>query len=242
MEHLQELRQRILKSLIAIFIFTAISFFYAKYIFEVLKYPIDIYYPGMKLVTLSPTEPLFIMMEIAIIVGIILAVPIILYQAWRFVEPALYPEEKKLVFPLVFFSLVLFILGALFAYFVVLPMALKFLIGIGFSQLRANPMLSAELYINFLLKMLLGFGFSFEMPIFLFMLQRAGIISTKQLKSFRKYFIVVAFSVGAFIAPDVSTQVLMAIPLIALYEISIFVGRFAKKPIKNSNTNSIQKA
>lgn len=239
MEHLQELRQRIIKSLISILIFTTISFFYARYIFEILKYPIDVHYPGMKLITLSPTEPLYIMMEISVIVGIILSVPVILYQIWRFVEPALYPEEKKLVFPLVFFSILLFILGAVFAYFAVLPMALKFLIGIGFSQLRAKPMLSAGLYINFLLKMLLGFGFAFEMPIFLFMLQRAGIISDKQLKSFRKYFVVVAFTVGAVIAPDVSTQILMALPLLLLYEISIFVGRFAKKP--NANTNAIQK-
>ncbi len=241
MEHLQELRQRILKSIAAVLVFTVISFFYAKYIFEILKYPIDVYYPGMKLVTLSPTEPLFIMMEISVIVGIILAIPIILYQIWKFVEPALYPEEKKLVFPLVFFSLLLFVMGATFAYFAVLPMALKFLIGVGFSQLRANPMLSAELYINFLLKMLLGFGIAFEMPIFLFMLQRAGIVSTKQLKSFRKYFIVVAFFIGALIAPDVSTQILMALPLIVLYEISIFVGRFAvKKP--NTTSKDIQKA
>jgi len=168
------------------------------------------------------------MMEISVIVGIILAIPVILYQIWRFVEPALYPEEKRLVFPLVFFSLVLFVMGASFAYFAVLPMALKFLIGIGFSQLRAKPMLSAELYINFLLKMLLGFGIAFEMPIFLFMLQRAGIISTKQLKSLEILYSV-AFFIGALIAPDVSTQILMALPLIALYEISIFVGRFALK-------------
>ncbi len=235
MEHLQELRQRIIKSIAAVLIFSAVSFFYAKYIFEILKYPIDIYYPGMKLITLSPTEPLFIMMEISVIVGIMLSIPVILYQIWRFVEPALYPEEKKLIFPLAFFSFILFIAGATFAYFLVLPMALKFLIGIGFTQLQAKPMLSAELYINFLLKMLLGFGLAFEMPIFLFMLQRAGIVSQKQLKSFRKYFIVVAFFIGALIAPDVSTQILMAIPLIALYEISIFVGRFARKPVKEKS-------
>jgi sec-independent protein translocase protein TatC len=108
-------------------------------------------------------------------------------------------------------------------------MALKFLLGLGFSQLAATPYLSVNLYVSFVLKMLIAFGIAFEMPIFLYMLQRAGIISEAQLKKFRRYFIVVAFLVGALIAPDVATQVLMAIPLLVLYEISILLGKTIRR-------------
>ncbi|MFN3814256.1 MAG: twin-arginine translocase subunit TatC, partial [Aquificaceae bacterium] len=186
------------------------------------------------LITLSPTEPLFILIKISFVFGFIVASPAILYQVWRFVEPALYPNEKKLILPLTFFSIMLFLLGAGFAYFAVLPIALKFLIGIGFSQLGATPFLSVDMYISFLLKMIIGFGIAFEMPIFLYLLQRAGVVTESQLKSFRKYFIVIAFTVGALIAPDVTTQVLMAIPLMILYEASIIAGKLAVRNRKKS--------
>jgi len=124
---------------------------------------------------------------------------------------------------------VLFVLGASFAYFLVMPVALRFLIGIGFSQLQATPFLSINLYISFLLKMIVGFGLAFQLPIVLFLLQRAGVVTEEQLKSFRKYFIVIAFVVGALIAPDATTQVLMAIPLIILYEISLLIGKLGRR-------------
>jgi sec-independent protein translocase protein TatC len=186
-------------------------------------------YPNIELITLSPTEPLFILIKISLTVGLILASPVILYEIWRFVEPALYPHEKKLFVPLLLSSIFLFGLGSFFSYFVVLPLALKFLIGLGFSQLAATPYLSVNLYVGFVLKMLLAFGVAFQMPVFLYMLQRAGIVSEQQLKKFRRYFIVVAFLVGALIAPDVSTQALMAVPLLILYEVSILLGKLARR-------------
>jgi len=228
-EHLRELRSRLIKSILALLVGAGVAFYFATYIFEILKEPIKRSYPQVELITLSPTEPLFILLKISLVFGLVLASPIILYQMWRFVEPALYPKEKRLVIPITLFSIILFLSGASFAYFVVLPIALKFLIGIGFSQLQATPFLSVNLYISFLLKMILGFGIAFEMPIILYLLQRAGIVSDEQLKSFRKYFIVLAFTIGALIAPDVTTQVLMAIPLIALYELSILVGKLGKR-------------
>ncbi len=228
-EHLTELRARIIKSLVAVLIFSSLIFFKAKYLFEFFKRPVLEYYPNIKLITLSPTEPLYILVEISIVVGAILASPFILYQIWKFIEPGLYENEKKLALPIILFASILFVLGASFAYFAVLPFSLRFLIGIGFSELRATPYLSVSLYINFLLKMMFAFGVAFEMPIFLYILQRSHILTQAQLKAFRKYFIVFAFAIGAFIAPDVSTQVLMALPLIILYEISIFLGKFVPK-------------
>ena len=228
-EHLRELRARIIKSIIALLTGAGVSFYFSDKIFELLKLPVNKSYPQVELVTLSPTEPLFILLKITFIAGLIISSPVILYQIWRFVEPGLYAHEKRLFIPLLTFSIILFISGACFAYFAVLPVALKFLIGIGFSQLNATPFLSVGMYVGFVLKMILGFGIAFEMPIIIYMLQRAGIVTEQQLKKFRRYFIVIAFVIGALIAPDVATQVLMAIPLIILYEISIILGKMAIK-------------
>ncbi|MFN7066011.1 MAG: twin-arginine translocase subunit TatC [Aquificaceae bacterium] len=227
-EHLRELRSRLIKSILTFLVGTGVVFYFASYIFETLKEPVKRSYPKIELVTLSPTEPLFILLKISVVFGFILSLPVILYQLWRFVEPALYPNEKRLVIPLTLFSILLFLLGSAFSYFLALPMALKFLLGIGLSQLQATPFLSVNLYISFLLKMILGFGIAFQLPVVVYLLQRAGVVSEAQLKAFRKYFIVLAFVAGALIAPDVTTQILMAIPLIMLYEISLFVGRLGK--------------
>lgn len=228
-EHLRELRTRLIRSVLAFLIASGVSFYFARHVFEILKSPVVKSYPEVELITLSPTEPLFILIKISLTVGLILASPIILFEIWRFVEPALYPNEKKLFIPLLLSSMFLFVLGGFFAYFAVLPMALKFLLGLGFSQLAATPYLSVNLYISFVLKMLIAFGIAFEMPIFLYMLQRAGVVTEKQLKKFRRYFIVIAFLVGALIAPDVATQVLMAIPLLILYEVSILLGKLSRR-------------
>ncbi len=223
-EHLRELRERLIKVALSIFVMSLVSFYFADKIFTFLKEPVLRYYPKVNLITLSPTEPLFILLKVSLACGVILSFPIIAYQFWRFVEPALYESEKKKVIPLMLSSILLFSLGLCFAYFLVLPLSLKFLIGIGIEKLNTQPMLSINLYISFLLKMLIAFGLAFEMPIVLLFLQRAGIITKGQLKKFRRYFIFFSFVVGAFIAPDVLTQILMAIPLIILYEISIHLG------------------
>ncbi|MCS6957281.1 MAG: twin-arginine translocase subunit TatC [Aquificaceae bacterium] len=228
-EHLRELRSRLIKSILGFLLGTGVAFYFAGKIFEILKEPVKKSYPQVELVTLSPTEPLFILLKISVVFGFILSLPVILYQLWKFVEPALYPNERRLVLPLTLFSILLFLLGGAFSYFLALPMALKFLLGIGLSQLQATPFLSVNLYISFLLKMIVGFGIAFELPVFVFLLQRAGIVSQEQLKAFRKYFIVIAFVAGALIAPDVTTQVLMAIPLMILYEISLLAGRLGAR-------------
>jgi Sec-independent protein translocase TatC len=171
---------------VAFLVASGVSFYIAQYIFEILKQPVKKAYPQVELITLSPTEPLFILIKISVVFGFILSSPLIFYQLWKFVEPALYPNEKRMVIPITLFSLILFILGASFAYFLVMPIALKFLIGIGFSQLQATPFLSVNLYISFLLKMIIGFGIAFQLPIVLFLLQRVGLVTDAQLKSFQK--------------------------------------------------------
>jgi len=228
-EHLRELRYRLIVSIVAFLIGSGIAFYFAKYVFEILKDPVLKSYPDVELITLSPTEPLFILIKISLAVGFIIASPVILYQFWRFIEPALYSHEKRAFIPLFLGSILLFILGALFAYFIVLPLALKFLLGLGFTQLLATPYLSVDMYVSFVLKLVIAFGIAFEMPIVLYILQKAGLVTPEQLTRFRKYFIVIAFVIGAIIAPDVSTQVLMALPLLLLYEISIFLGKLATK-------------
>ena len=235
MEHLRELRYRLIVSIVAFLICSGISFYFAKHVFEFLKQPVIRSYPEVQLITLSPTEPLFILIKISLTVGFILASPVILYQMWRFIEPALYSHEKRMFLPLLLGSIFLFILGTVFAYVVVLPLALKFLLGLGFSQLRATPYLSVNLYISFVLKMVLAFGIAFQMPIVLYVLQRFGVITPDQLGKFRKYFIVIAFIIGAIVAPDVSTQVLMAIPLLILYEFSVVLGKIAVKKKEKGN-------
>ncbi|MCS7170900.1 MAG: twin-arginine translocase subunit TatC [Aquificaceae bacterium] len=240
-EHLRELRSRLIKSILAFILGAGVAFYFASYIFEILKDPVKRSYPQVELVTLSPTEPLFILLKISLVFGFIISLPVILYQLWRFVEPALYPNEKRLILPLTFFSILLFLSGGAFSYFVALPMALKFLLGIGLSQLQATPFLSVNLYISFLLKMIIGFGVAFELPVLIFLLQRAGIVTEQQLKAFRKYFIVIAFVAGALIAPDVTTQVLMAIPLIILYEISLMAGKLGRRKQRDKAIVEVEK-
>jgi len=225
-EHLEELRKRLFIISISIFIFSILSFFIAKDIYEILKYPALKYYPNLQFVTLSPSASFFVLMKISLIAGIVFSFPIIFYQLWKFIEPGLLPKEKKLLYPLLGIGSILFLLGVLFAYFIVLPVALKFLIGIGIDVLKVTPMISIDLYTSFILKLILAFGFLFQLPIVMYILTSLGIVSNETWKKWRKPFIVFAFVLGAIIAPDWMTQTLIALPLIALYEISLRVNDY----------------
>jgi len=225
-EHLEELRKRLFIISVSIFIFSILSFFIAQDIYEILKYPALKYYPNLQFVTLSPSASFFVLMKISLIAGIVFSFPVIFYQLWKFVEPGLLPKEKKLLYPLLGIGSVLFLLGVLFAYFIVLPVALKFLIGIGIDVLKVTPMISIDLYTSFILKLILAFGFLFQLPIVMYILTSLGIVTNETWKKWRKPFIVVAFVLGAIIAPDWMTQTLIAVPLIALYEISLRVNEY----------------
>ena len=233
-EHLEELRRRLFVIALSIFVLSIASFFFAQDIYEVLKYPALKYYPNLQFVTLSPSAAFFVLMKISLIAGIVFSFPVIFYEVWKFVEPALLPKEKKMLLPLLGAGIILFTLGVLFAYFVVLPVALRFLIGIGIDVLKVTPMISIDLYTSFILKLILAFGFLFQLPIVMYILTAAGIVRLETWKSWRKPFIVIAFVLGAIIAPDWMTQTLIAVPLIVLYELSLRFNEYlAKKRVSH---------
>ena len=228
-EHLEELRRRLFVIALSIFVLSIASFFFAQDIYEVLKYPALKYYPNLQFVTLSPSAAFFVLMKISLIAGIVFSFPVIFYEVWKFVEPALLPKEKKMLLPLLGAGIILFTLGVLFAYFAVLPVALRFLIGIGIDVLKVTPMISIDLYTSFILKLILAFGFLFQLPIVMYILTAAGIVRLETWKSWRKPFIVIAFVLGAIIAPDWMTQTLIAVPLIVLYELSLRFNEYLAK-------------
>ena len=174
-------------------------------------------------------EAFFIYMKIAFFASLFFTSPYIFYQIWRFIAPGLYPSEKRYVIPFVISSTFLFIAGVLFGYFLALPPAFEFFVAFGTDFLK--PMISFREYLSFSLKMLLAFGLSFELPVFIFFMAKLGIVNTAMLRKKRRYAILIIFIVAAVLtpSPDAFSQILMAVPLMVLYEISIFLAKYAEK-------------
>lgn len=237
-EHLAELRIRLFRSLVAVIIATLIVFVKVDIFFELFKEPLKRVFPDLKLVALTPTESFFTAFKIALLVGFVIASPYVFYQIWKFIEPALYEEEKKLVVPFVFFTTVFFISGALFAYFGVLPLAIKFLLTFGYTQLDVEAMISVSSYISFVVRLILAFGITFELPVILSLLARLGLVTPEALSKFRPYFVVAAFTLAALLTPpDVVSQVFLAMPLIVFYEISIIMAKILYPRSERSKEN-----
>ncbi|WP_456384308.1 twin-arginine translocase subunit TatC [Persephonella sp.] len=225
-EHLAELRVRLIRSLIAIAVAMVGVFTQVDFFFDIFKEPLNKVFPDLKLVALTPTESFFTAFKIAFLVGFVIASPFVFYQLWKFIEPALYEEEKKLVVPFVFFTTVFFISGTLFAFFGVLPLAIKFLLTFGYTQLDVEAMISVSSYISFVVRLLLAFGITFELPVILSLLARLGIVTPEALVRFRPFFVVSAFVLAAVLTPpDVISQVFLAMPLIVFYELSIYMAK-----------------
>lgn len=226
-EHLAELRDRLIKVIIALFIGTMIAFTKASILFEILKYPLLKVNPDLKLYFLSPTEPFFTAFKISFLAGFIIMSPFIFYQVWKFIEPALYEHEKKLALPFVLFTTVFFVIGVLFCFFVVLPVAIGFFISFGNIQLGAEAIFSVKEYISFVLRMLFAFGATFELPVILSLLARLGLVTPQFLLKARPYFIVIAFILAAILTPtpDVFSQLMLAVPMVGFYEISILMAK-----------------
>ncbi|MFN3787792.1 MAG: twin-arginine translocase subunit TatC [Sulfurihydrogenibium azorense] len=226
-EHLAELRTRLIRIVLALIIGTVIAFTKANYIFELLKQPLLKVNPNLKLYFLSPTEPFFTAFKISFLAGFILVSPFVFYQIWKFIEPALYEHEKKLAVPFVFFTTLFFAIGCLFSFYLVLPIAIEFFINFGNIQLGAEAIFSVKEYISFVLRMILAFGLTFELPVVLSLLARLGLVTPEFLQKIRPYFIVIAFIVAAVLTPtpDVFSQLMLAIPLILFYEISIIMAK-----------------
>ena len=232
--HLEELRKRLIRCCIAIAVGFAVSYAFKERLFEILTRPlIDVMEPGSALVFTGISEAFFTFLKVSFLSGILLAVPVIVFEFWMFVAPGLYKNERKLILPIVIISSFFFLGGALFGYFVMFPFGFKFLLGFATETLRPLP--SMKEYLSFSSKLLLVFGFVFEMPIVITFLARIGIVSVDFLKTNRKYAILIIFIVAAILTPpDAVTQCLMAVPMVVLYEVSILGARlFGKKSVEN---------
>ncbi|MBN1562152.1 twin-arginine translocase subunit TatC [candidate division KSB1 bacterium] len=224
LDHLEELRWTLMRSLIAVVIGSIICFIFNEKIIQALRWVAP---PDMNLVILAPTEGFMISVKVALFAGLVLALPFVAYEFWRFIVPGLLSKEKKLVPPIVFFTVLCFILGAAFSYFLILRYALKFLLNF---QEQTENMIAIGKYLGFVVTLILVFGIVFELPVMSFFLSRIGLLTPDFLRTKRRYGIVIIFIVAALLTPpDVMTQLMLAVPLIVLYEISIWVSAMAVK-------------
>ncbi len=223
-EHLEELRWRIIKCIIAIAIGFACSYAFSKRIFEFIISPlIKVMPPGGHLIYTSLPEAFLTYLKVSFLSGFVLAVPVILYQSWKFVMPGLYENERKYVLPFVFVATIFFIVGAAFAFFVVFPFGFKFFLGFSTDKITALP--SLREYLNLVTKLIIAFGITFELPVIVYFLARMGIVTYSMLARKRQYAVLVIFIVAAILTPpDVISQILLAVPLLLLYEVSVWVA------------------
>ncbi len=237
--HLQELRKRLVLSFIAVAAGFVICYAFSQDLFDILSKPLLKMMPsGGSLIFTSVAEAFFTYMKVAFIAGFILTSPFVLFQVWAFVAPGLYRHEKRYVIPFVVAGSFFFILGILFAYFVAIPVGFKFLLGYATDFIK--PMPSMKEYLSFSIKFLLAFGLVFEFPVVLVLLARIGVVDAKTMARHRKYAILLIFIFAAVMTPpDLISQLLMAIPLMGLYELSILLSKiFGKKKKTSPSTDS----
>jgi sec-independent protein translocase protein TatC len=231
--HLVELRDRLLRSLLAIGVVFLALFVYpgSGPIYDFLAAPLTHALPeGTKMIATGVITPFMVPVKVTALVALLVALPYVLYQAWAFVAPGLYAHEKRLVLPLVIASTVLFLAGIAFCYYLVFGKVFAFINS--FAPQSITPAPDIEAYFSFVLTMFLAFGVTFEIPVIVIVLARAGIVTIEQLKSARPYVIVGAFVVAAVVTPpDVLSQLLLALPMCGLYELGLVLARFvARKP------------
>lgn len=223
LDHLEELRWRIIWSLVALVVAIGAAFVALMKIdvIGILERPIAPYLQGGKLVFTHPADSFTIVLNVAVVLGIVIALPVILYQVWAFVSPALHRHEKKVVIPLFFFATFLFLAGVALAFFVVLPLAVEWLMG--FQTQALSPMITASDYFSFATSMTLAFGLCFELPIVILALAMLGIVTPELLNKYRRHAFVICAIVGAFLTPGdlIWTTVAMSVPLYLLFELSV---------------------
>jgi sec-independent protein translocase protein TatC len=226
-QHLKELRDRLVKSVIAIaLVCVVLSLFPGPaQLYDYLAAPLVANLPeGTKLIATSVISPFLVPLKILLMTAFLIALPVVLYQAWAFVAPGLYTHEKKLVMPLVISSTLLFFIGVAFCYFFVFGQVFKFIQSFAPKSITAAP--DIEAYLSFVLTMFVAFGLSFEVPIVVIVLARMNVVSIEKLKDFRSYFIVLAFIIAAIVTPpDVVSQLALAIPMVILYEVGIWAAQ-----------------
>jgi sec-independent protein translocase protein TatC len=228
-DHLEELRKRLIVSIITVFVTFLVAWGFAPQIFDFLARPIrKVLPPGQDLAYTTLTEPFLMYFRVALLAGTLLASPILLWQLWLFISPALYRREKKWVFPFVFFGVVFFLSGCAFAYYEAFPLVVNFLIGVGKPF---HAVITINEYISTCSKLILGLGLCFEMPLLVFFLARLGIVSERWLLAKFKYAVLIIFIIAAVITPtpDIATQCVFALPMIGLYLMGIAVAWIFRK-------------
>ncbi len=256
-DHLGDLRKRIFISLASVMVAFALCFYWSESIFEILTLPMHMImklsfskpyvsfeateYQAVELISLAPAEALWMHFKISFISGFIISTPVIFHEVWKFIAPGLMAKEKRYTLPFVFVTTFLFLLGALFCFIVVLPFAMNFLIG--YKTEHIKPMFSVGKYVDFCLKFILAFGVVFELPVVSVFLTKMGIVTTEFLKKNRKYAVLIAFVLAAFLTPtpDAFNQTLMAVPIIVLYEVGIWASvLFEKKKGKEEKEGNAE--
>jgi len=226
-QHLVELRDRLLKAFVALALAAVVLALYPgpAALYDLLAAPLIATLPkGATLIATSVISPFMVPLKILLMAAFLLALPVVLYQAWAFVAPGLYSHEKKLVLPLVISSTLLFFIGVAFCYFFVFGQVFAFIQGFAPKSITAAP--DIEAYLSFVLTMFLAFGLAFEVPIVVIVLARMRIVSVQKLKDFRGYFVVLAFIIAAIVTPpDVVSQLALAIPMCLLYEVGLWAAQ-----------------
>lgn len=235
-DHLKELKKRLIRAFIAIFAGFLICYAFAEELFNFLVQPLLKVLPhGSKLIYTGLPEAFFTYMKVAFVAGCFLASPAVFYQIWAFIAPGLYDEEKRHILPVAIFSAFFFILGGAFAYYIAFPFAFEFFMSYSTDIIEAQPKLNE--YLSLSLQLLFAFGLIFELPLFTFFLAKMGLVTAAGMRKYRRYAILTNFIVAALLTPpDVMSQLLMAFPMMLLYEISILVaqavGKKGKEPVK----------
>lgn len=222
-DHLEELRRRLIWSVVGIVIGTAVAAIFADFIVnKFLLLPAVHTKPPLKIQNLKPYGQMVLYMEIIFVAGLIASIPNTLYQLWKFVEPALYPNERKYISAIVAFSTFFFLLGGAFAYYILIPNALKFFAVFGSPYIE--NIIDVQSYFGFVTGIILASGIVFELPMLSYFLAKIGILNAGFLRKYRRHAVVVILLVAAFITPpDILSWIMMSVPLYVLYEISIFV-------------------
>lgn len=232
LEHLEDLRKRLWYSFVALFIAVIPSWMFSQDVFKALSKPVTQFLPeGMKMAFTSLTAPFMLYIKVAFLTALFVTSPFIFLQLWYFIAPGLYQKEKKYVVPFVTFTTVFFLAGAAFGYFVMFPWACRFFLKLG-SEF--TPVLTVDAYFSFSLKLLLGIALVFELPTLVFFLSKIGLITSRWMVRNFKYAVLAVFVIAAVITPtpDMVTQSILAVPMLALYGLGILIAFFFGKERK----------
>lgn len=241
LEHLEELRWRIIKSAIAVIVGMIICLFFSQKILDLLILPTHSLDTPLELQVLKVQGMFMVKLEVGFFGGLVLALPFVLVQFWRFISPGLIETERYYFFPLIASSTLLFLIGLSFAYFIILPLAISFFIGLASGDIKPN--IAIDFYIGFVIRILVVFGLIFELPIVSYFLSKIGLLTSTFMRKYRRHAIVAIFLIAAVLTPpDVITQVLLGIPLVFLYEFSILIAKTVERNKRRKEQQASQQS